>query len=60
MNRYYSRKFIAALLSLASASWALAEKLITSADYKTIVLGTVGVYIAGNVAQKVMAKYGAN
>ena len=50
--KYGSRKFIAALLSLASAHWALVEQLITGADYKALVLGTVGLYLAGNVAQQ--------
>ena len=52
MDRYKSRKFIAALLALASVHWALVEKLIEAGDYKTVLLGTIGSYIIGNVAQK--------
>ena len=52
MERYKSRKFIAALLALASVHWALVEKLIEAGDYKTVLLGTIGAYIIGNVAQK--------
>lgn len=56
MTRYASRKFIAAMASLLCAHWALLEKLIAAADYKAILLGTIGLYIAGNVAQKAVTK----
>lgn len=52
MTRYGSRKFLAALAALGCASWALAQSLLDGGDYKAIVLGTVGAYIVGNVAQK--------
>lgn len=52
MTRYGSRKFLAALAALGCASWALAQNLLDGGDYKAIVLGTVGAYIVGNVAQK--------
>lgn len=58
MTRYHSRKFILALLSLGSATWLVFERVITAGDYKVVVLGTVGAYIAGNVLQKVGAKNG--
>ena len=54
--RYASRKFVAAFAALVSAHWALFESLITSGDYKALVLGTVGLYVVGNVAQKATAK----
>ncbi len=56
MNRYASRKFVMALLSLASASWLVWEKVISAGDYKAVILGTVGAYIVGNVAQKAVEK----
>ncbi len=56
MNRYASRKFITALLTLGSAHWALFESLIGAADYKAVVLGVVAVYVAGNVGQKALEK----
>lgn len=56
MSRYASRKFILAVLSLGCATWLLLEKVIASGDYKAVVLGTVGAYILGNVAQKATAK----
>lgn len=46
------RKFIASVLALVAEHHALFEKLITSGDYKVLVLGTVGAYITGNVIQK--------
>lgn len=52
MTRYGSRKFLAALAALACATWALARSLLDSGDYTTLVLGTIGVYVAGNVAQR--------
>lgn len=56
--RLTSRKFILSVLTLASCHWLLVEQLLSSADFKTLVLGTVGVYVAGNVAQKAVAKTG--
>lgn len=56
MSRYASRKFLLALLSLASATWLALEHVIAAGDYKAVVLGTVGAYIIGNVAQKATSK----
>lgn len=56
MSRYASRKFILALLALASTSWLVYEKAISAGDYKAVVIGTVGAYILGNVAQKATTK----
>lgn len=54
--KYLSRKFIAALLVLASSHWLRSRGLLESDDYVTLVLGTIGVYIAGNVTQKAVLK----
>lgn len=51
-TRYASRKFILAMLSLASATWLVSSDAITPVVYQYVVLGTVGVYITGNVGQK--------
>ena len=59
MNPLTSRKFILSALALLSATWALWEGLLTSADYKAALLGIVGVYVTGNVAQKATAKDGS-
>ena len=55
-SRYASRKFILALLALASATWLVAAGLITPGVYQYVVLGTVGAYITGNVSQKWVEK----
>ena len=54
--RYTSRKFIAAMLSLFSCHWLLLEGAITGDIYRTVVLGTVGAYLAANVAQKAIER----
>lgn len=56
MNRYASRKFILTVLTLASLTWLAIEKVLTSGDYKSAVIGTVGAYLLANVAQKATAK----
>ena len=56
MTRYGSRKFIMAFLALASATWLVSIGAITPAVYQAVVLGTVGVYVAGNVGQKWVEK----
>ena len=58
MSKYGSRKFLLSLASLSINACLLVEKAITGNDYKLIVLGTVGAYIVGNVAQKIGAKNG--
>lgn len=52
MNRYSSRKFIVALLSLACTQWALLEGLIAGSDWRVVVIAIVGLYAAANVGQK--------
>lgn len=54
--RYASRKFILAFLTLVAACGALYLDLISMTIWRDVVLGTVGAYIAGNVAQKATAK----
>lgn len=54
--RYVSRKFVAAMASLISANWALYEHLIEGDAYKTILVGVMAAYVAGNVAQKAVEK----
>jgi hypothetical protein len=55
MNRYASRKFILALLTLGSATWLVSDRLIADGVYSAVVIAVVGAYIAGNVAQKAVA-----
>lgn len=56
MTPYRSRKFILALLTLVVSTGLLYVGSIDAEVWKTVVLGTVGVYILGNVAQKATAK----
>lgn len=55
-SRYSSRKFILAALTLVAATGMLYLEHLTAILWRDVVLGTVGVYIAGNVAQKATAK----
>lgn len=50
--KYGSRKFIAAMCSLASAHWLVSERLIADGVYSAVVIATVAAYIVGNVAQR--------
>lgn len=56
LQRFASRKFWLALLSLGSAHWLCNEKLIADGVYSAVVIATVGAYLASNVAQKVVQK----
>lgn len=56
LQRFASRKFWLALLSLGSAHWLCAEKLIADGVYSAVVIATVGAYLAANVGQKVVQK----
>lgn len=52
MNRLTSRKFILAMLTLASATWLCRSGHIADGVYSAVVIATVGTYLAANVAQK--------
>lgn len=56
MTNLSSRKFILAMATMMSSTWLMYEHVLTSGDYKAIILGIVGVYVAGNVTQKATAK----
>ena len=56
VSRYASRKFLLALLSLASATGLVWSGRIADGVYSAVVIATVGAYIAGNVAQKATAQ----
>ena len=58
MDRYKSRKFILSLVSAGVSAWALSRGLVTGDQFVTLFLGTVGVYITGNVLQHTLAKTG--
>lgn len=52
MNRFASRKFILALLTLVSATGLVATKCIADGVYSAVVIATVGAYLTANVMQK--------
>lgn len=56
MNRFFSRKFIAAMSALASATWLVYGGYIADGVYSAVVIATVASYIAGNVTQKAIEK----
>lgn len=56
MNRYLSRKFILALLTLASVTWLVYSGHIDAGVYSAVTIATIGAYIAGNVTQKATQK----
>ena len=56
MTRYMSRKFITAMLCLASAHASLMGELITGEQYKVIIIAVLALYSAANVAQKGVEK----
>ena len=56
MNRLTSRKFILAVLSVASATWLCWGGYILEGVYSAVMLGTVGAYLAANVTQKATEK----
>lgn len=56
MTRFYSRKFLLALLTLVSATCLVYAGHIADGVYSAVVIAAVGAYIAGNVAQKTIAK----
>jgi hypothetical protein len=55
-SKYLSRKFLLALLALASATWLVYTQHIADGVYSAVVIATVGAYIVGNVAQKATEK----
>jgi len=60
LDRLGGRKFVLALLALASATGLVLFGHISDGIYSAVVLATVGGYVAGNVGQKaVLVKTGA-
>ena len=56
MNRLLSRKFIVTVLALLSASALCALGHIHEGVYSTVMVASVGAYLAANVTQKATAK----
>jgi hypothetical protein len=55
-TKWTSRKFIAAMSSLASAHFLVWFGHIADGVYSAVVIATIAAYITGNVAQKVVSK----
>lgn len=56
MNKFFSRKFILAALSLLSTSVLCWFDHIQEGVYSAVVIATVGAYLAANVTQKSVEK----
>jgi len=56
MKYHLSRKYILALLSLASATGLVAFEKISDGVYSAVVIATVGAYILGNVMENSRAQ----
>lgn len=56
LDRFKSRKFILALLSLASATGLCFAGHIADGVYSAVVIATVGAYMTANVTQKAAVK----
>ena len=54
LSRYGSRKFLLSCFSVLSASVLVYTGHIESVGYVSVMVGTAGIYIAGNVYQKKM------
>ena len=52
MERYGSRKFLLAVLSLASTTYLVWSGHISDGVYSAVTIATVGAYLVANVAQK--------
>ncbi len=53
---FASRKFLASILSLVSASTLCWYGRISDGVYSAVVIATVGAYLTANVAQKISGK----
>lgn len=56
MTKFGGRKFIAAMMALASAHVLVTTGHIADGVYSAVVIATVAAYIAGNVTQKAVTK----
>lgn len=56
VTRFASRKFLLALIVLIAATIALFSGDLSGTLWRDVVLGTCGVYLAANVAQKATSK----
>lgn len=57
-NPLLSRKFVVAVLALASTTWLVWAGHISDGVYSAVTIATVGAYLTANVAQKNKATNG--
>lgn len=51
-----SRKFLATMTSITSATWLAHDKFIADGVYSAVMIAVVAAYVTSNVAQKMSAK----
>ena len=56
MKHLASRKFLIALIAMASATWLVASGRIADGVYSAVVIAAIGGYFAANVTQKATEK----
>jgi len=52
ITNWSSRKFLAAVFALVSASWLCWYGRISDGVYSAVVIATIGAYVTANVVQK--------
>ena len=50
------RKFVASILVIVLSTLLVIFGMVGETNYTTIVLGVIGIYVGGNVAQKTFSK----
>lgn len=50
------RKFVASILVIVLSTLLVIFGIVGETNYTTIVLGVIGIYVGGNVAQKTFSK----
>ena len=55
-NKFFSRKFLIAIATLAAAFWLRLETLIEAADFVKLAIAVLALYGTANVAQKALVK----
>jgi hypothetical protein len=56
MNKFGGRKFILCMLIAIISTSLVIYGAITAINFRDLILGTAGLYIGGNVSQKVFSK----
>lgn len=54
--QFTSRKFVLAMVVVASSTWLVATGHVSDGVYSTVIVACLGSYMAANVAQKATSK----